>query len=424
MDDGAVMGEDQLVRLRTARGHQLLMHDTANSLYIAHADGSSWIEMTTDGSMKIYTKTGFSLRSEGAINIHSDGNINFNAGNNIRMKAANKIEMESSKTTLVTSSLSAKVAGKIEMKAGGAFNLETAASLSLNASGKIIQNSSSISKNSDPAPQINDIKELQLNTLPDTAYNKDLGVWINTGKSLSTIVTVAPSHEPYFRGQPPVFFEPESNGVTPQATYKGARDATKEVAGSGVKEPAGDKAIRNQPVPKEPAGPLSKDQTQAFNAQMADSNSGGSYDKVDEETGNLGKYQMGVDELKEAGYVKENVTSNDDLINPNSWTGKDGIENQDAYLENTDIQEDMMAEYTNKNYTAMVAEGVIAADMTPDEISGMMAVAHELGPEEAIKWRRGELTDPERASLGDDYFQKGKYATSVLANNVAEINAG
>lgn len=424
MDDGAVMGEDQLVRLRTARGHQLLMHDTSNSLYLAHADGTSWIEMTTDGSIKIYSKAGFALRSEGTINVHSDGNINFNAGNNIRLKAENKIELESGKTTLLTGSLAVTSTGKIEMKSGGAYNMESGSGLSLKATSKIIQNAAGISQNSDPAPAINDVKELQINMLPDTAFNSELGVWINKGKSLSTIATVAPSHEPYFRGDPPVFFVPESNGVTPQSEFKGKSDRTKQLGGAGVKQPAGDKAVRNQPTPKEAVGSFSKDQTQAFNAQMADSNSGGAYDKVDETTGALGKYQMGVEDLKAAGFVKENVTSNDDLANPNSWTGKDGIENQDTFLANTDVQEDMMAEYTNKNYTTLVSEGVITAEMTSDEIAGVMAVAHELGAEDAVKWRKGELTDPEKLGLGDDYFQKGKYASSVIAPTVAEINAG
>ena len=49
MDDGATLGEDQLMRLRTASGHQLLLHDTNNTIYVGHADGTSWIEMTPDG---------------------------------------------------------------------------------------------------------------------------------------------------------------------------------------------------------------------------------------------------------------------------------------------------------------------------------------------------------------------------------------
>lgn len=90
MDDGSVLGRDQLVRLRTAGGHQILFHDTEDVVYISHAKGTSWVEMSADGSINIYSKEGFNLRSQGNVNIHSDQNINMNAGGNIYMnKTAN-----------------------------------------------------------------------------------------------------------------------------------------------------------------------------------------------------------------------------------------------------------------------------------------------------------------------------------------------
>lgn len=85
MDDGATLGRDQLVRLRTAGGHQILMHDTEETIYIGHANGNSWVELTAGGSINIYGKNGFNLRSEGNINIHGDQNINFNAEGNINI---------------------------------------------------------------------------------------------------------------------------------------------------------------------------------------------------------------------------------------------------------------------------------------------------------------------------------------------------
>jgi hypothetical protein len=88
MDDGSVLGVDQLVRLRTAGGHQVLMHDTEETIYIGHATGNSWIELSKTGSINIYSHGGVNLRSEGDINFHSDGNINLNADKNINLHAA------------------------------------------------------------------------------------------------------------------------------------------------------------------------------------------------------------------------------------------------------------------------------------------------------------------------------------------------
>jgi hypothetical protein len=143
MDDGAVLGADQLVRLRTAAGHQILMHDTEETIYISHAKGNSWVELTKDGSINVYSDAGINLRSKGDINIHSDKNINMNAQGNINMRTHGNAVM------LVTNAVS---------------------------------NSTTI------------------NSLPDTEFNILTGTWQASANAISSIVTVAPTHEPFNRG--------------------------------------------------------------------------------------------------------------------------------------------------------------------------------------------------------------------------------
>ena len=53
MDDGAADGTNQLTRLRTASGHQMLMHDTEGVVYIANGSGKAFIEMDTDGTVSV-----------------------------------------------------------------------------------------------------------------------------------------------------------------------------------------------------------------------------------------------------------------------------------------------------------------------------------------------------------------------------------
>ena len=91
MDDGDVLGSNQLVRLRTTSGHQFLMHDTEGIIYIANGSGNAWIEMNKDGRIDLYSHKGINFRTEGDFNLHSDGNINFHAANSIRMSATNEI---------------------------------------------------------------------------------------------------------------------------------------------------------------------------------------------------------------------------------------------------------------------------------------------------------------------------------------------
>ena len=92
MDDGAVDGTNQLTRLRTASGHQLLMHDTDGIVYIANGSGNAWIEMNADGRIDLYSGVGgINMRTQGDFNLHSDSNINMHAGGQIRMSATGEI---------------------------------------------------------------------------------------------------------------------------------------------------------------------------------------------------------------------------------------------------------------------------------------------------------------------------------------------
>ena len=89
MDDGAVDGTNQLTRLRTASGHQLLMHDTDGVVYIANGSGNAYIEMQSNGRIDVYSAVGgINMRTEGDFNLHSDSNINMHAGGQIRMSSS------------------------------------------------------------------------------------------------------------------------------------------------------------------------------------------------------------------------------------------------------------------------------------------------------------------------------------------------
>jgi hypothetical protein len=91
MDDGDEQGENQLTRLRTASGHQLLMHDTEGVVYLANGTGTSWFEMSPEGKIYIYAQDGFNLRADGDFDLHSGGNMTFHAANDIRFTSEGSI---------------------------------------------------------------------------------------------------------------------------------------------------------------------------------------------------------------------------------------------------------------------------------------------------------------------------------------------
>ena len=94
LDDGDSEGTNQLIRLRSASGHQILLHDTEGVVYIANGSGNAWMEFDRSGSIDIYSGGTVSMRSKGDMNFHSDADINMFAGNRIRMRSLNKLAID------------------------------------------------------------------------------------------------------------------------------------------------------------------------------------------------------------------------------------------------------------------------------------------------------------------------------------------
>jgi len=94
LDDGDNKGDSQLIRLRSASGHQLLLNDSNGVVYLANGTGNVWMEFSANGAIDIYAGNSLSVRSRGDMNFHSDGNINLFAKNQLRMKSKNKMVLD------------------------------------------------------------------------------------------------------------------------------------------------------------------------------------------------------------------------------------------------------------------------------------------------------------------------------------------
>lgn len=79
--------KDELFRIRTRTGHQILFHNSEDFIYIANSRGTAWIEMSSDGKIDVYARDSVSLHSQNDLNIRADRDINMEAGRNINMKA-------------------------------------------------------------------------------------------------------------------------------------------------------------------------------------------------------------------------------------------------------------------------------------------------------------------------------------------------
>ena len=93
---------NELVRLRTRTGHQILLHNTEDLIYIANAQGSTWIEMTSNGKIDIYAQDSVSVRTQNDLNISADRDINmtasrdinFNAGRDYKLTVSNNSDVK------------------------------------------------------------------------------------------------------------------------------------------------------------------------------------------------------------------------------------------------------------------------------------------------------------------------------------------
>lgn len=461
MDDGDVSGRDQLVRLRTAHGHQIMMHDSNNTMYIANADGSIWIELGPGedgkGRLDIFSQGPINVRTQNTMNLHVDKDLNINVGGNFHVRSGKKTQIDCNKfVTKSATDFIVGTEGKTTFKVGSEFLVDNATKMSLLAGSGIYLNAPTIRNNSGGGVKLTPPKPIKSYLLADTVFERSTGLYKAQPKLLDTIVTLATSHEPHYLRpiqRSEAFYvdlaaiasstlatagaaEP-APGPTPAEKYSGSIDVTDTLAGTGITSEVTDTDIRNQPPIVSTVGNFNTEETTAYLAQLGKTHTGtqeDQYSYIDPDTGKVGKYQLDYEVLRDLGYVKDSVTDNAQLTNPNSWTGKDGLISLEGYYAAPSVQETIVTEYTQRNYNALVDAKVITKEDTAETVGGILAVAHTLKVDNTVKWRAGQLTEINTGlpteTQGNklvqvaEYFQQGKYAIKVMAPKVLEINAG
>ena len=98
-DGDPTIPHNELVRIRTRTGHQILLHNSEDLIYIGNAKGTTWIELTSNGKIDIYAKDSISIHTENDLNVTADRDINFTAGRNINMNATGQVDITAVKDT-------------------------------------------------------------------------------------------------------------------------------------------------------------------------------------------------------------------------------------------------------------------------------------------------------------------------------------
>jgi hypothetical protein len=143
MDDGDFNGENELVRIRTRTGHQILLHNSHDLIYIANSKGTAWIEMTSDGKLDIYAQDSVSIHTEADFNFRADRDINLEAGRNFNLKAGNNININADEdfSLLVDNHGRIKCGGGLNQSAKESIKFTSLASLHLKSNEDILATS-------------------------------------------------------------------------------------------------------------------------------------------------------------------------------------------------------------------------------------------------------------------------------------------
>ena len=157
MDDGDANGNNQLTRIRTASGHQVLLHDTEGTVYIANGSGKAFIEMERDGTISVYSAAGINIRSGQDFNIHSDRDINFHARRDIKFTAEQNVDLNAEGYVLTMGDkgiLSASQSGSVRNYGRDGITSFTDGTQLHGAAGRIDLSGSQVHLNSVPARTI------------------------------------------------------------------------------------------------------------------------------------------------------------------------------------------------------------------------------------------------------------------------------
>jgi predicted chitinase len=257
MDDGDPEGQNELVRIRTRTGHQILLHNSQDLIYIANSKGTAWIELTSNGKIDIFAQDSVSIHTENDFNFRADRDINLEAGRNFHVKVGKNMETnitgynylivnedskiivkknydhtvgDSVKLTVannfdlsVTNNSVQTVGGIFDLGVQGDIKVGSSSSINLGASSNILGTAGQIHWNGPTAASPSSAAaaeippELPLFSLPN---RKASATWFNSTfyktDNLKSIMQRVPTHEPWpqHENYNPVQFSSTSTDVT------------------------------------------------------------------------------------------------------------------------------------------------------------------------------------------------------------------
>ena len=186
---------NELFRVRTRTGHQILLHNSEDLIYVGNARGTSWIELTSDGKVDIYAGDSISMHTKNDFNFTADRNVTIEAGANLYLKASGnytgtkagkgKIQIESSADTNILIGANGKIttSTNFDLNTGSANKFTAGTTSDFNSGGNHTETASNIHMNGPTAATADPASALNTHTVP--------------GEESPVLVQRVPQHEPW-----------------------------------------------------------------------------------------------------------------------------------------------------------------------------------------------------------------------------------
>jgi hypothetical protein len=119
------------MRMRTIGGHQIIMDDTNERIYLNTGGGKTWIELDSEGNIDIYAGRNISMRASGDMNFFTDQTFRVQASKGIHLRTNGEMRTHSDEDTHIRSEKNIRThsAEETRMQAEKDFHVRTAGSL-------------------------------------------------------------------------------------------------------------------------------------------------------------------------------------------------------------------------------------------------------------------------------------------------------
>jgi hypothetical protein len=286
-----------------------------------------------------------------------------------------------------------------------------------------------IGLNSGGTAPVNTPASLRDITLADTKFVQNQG-WVVQPGTLKTIVTRAPTHEPYPYHNQGVSARTALTAAAPAALTGSTAATLAGLVGVPVNSPIYAAEFLAQPVAELAVGSLDASQVTGLLAQTR-LDVGQAFNEISLDKG-IGEYGLTASQLEGAGFLKPGTVQTylqdpaqlqSVLSSPSVWTGKSGVGTLSSLLADPELQSLTQNEVMVSALDGLRSAGVVTGTEAPRELASFVQTAAKFGVNDTIQWING-AAPPDIATDIQSVAKSAQYAVNFVDSKASELTRG